>query len=901
MRNVMVAIYSVAQLAYPKSFRAQFGSELAAVFRARIDAAFNRGLTRGSGLGIWLSLDAIASGVAERLYQLRRSRPQPTRRRPMFLESIFSDVRLAIRRLRHAPVFAAAAIATLALGIGASTAIFSVANAVLLRPLPYHDPGALVAVWSNNTPQNEPRNPVSPANFEAFRSEARSFEAVEATYGFLVNSQLELPAGVETVSTTAVTPGMFDLLGRPALHGRTLRKGDDQAVVISHALWMRAFNGDPKIVGATIKALGVPAPFEIIGVMPADFVFPYKTMLGPSGFTRALSADAWQLIPMTGGRWVDQAGQPLRTLHYLSVIGRLKPDTSPAAAQAELGAIAARRSSEFKDTNAGWDVTTLPLHDQVVGRVRPAVIMLLAGVGLLLLMTCLNLANVMLARATGRQRDLAVRTALGASASRLTQQALVESLTVAFFGALAGAAVMLAGTRLIVAMAPSDLPRLSETSLSWNVAGFAVVLTVVTGLLVGLLPALTSRRARVAGINESHRTSASATRQRVRSALVVAEIALATVLVVGTGLLVRSFVAVTRVDPGFNATHILTFQQNVPSRVQTPGARIEFLDELSARLAAIPGVTRIGGTTRIPLGSTQVTTQLTVEGRDVPAAHLPEVEMRRAVGDFFAAMSIPVLEGRVFDPTDRTATTGLAVVNAALAKQVFRNEAVVGRRVRIGPPSPNALWLTIVGVVGDIRHTNLEQTPRPEIYLSYLQGPPSSPFMAVRVEGDPEAVVPAIRRVISDLGADPPYNVSTMQGLRSESMAMRTFTVLLAGLFGVLALVLAGVGIYGVMALVVAERNDEIGVRSALGATPGQIVSMIVGQAGRLGSIGIAIGLAAGLGVAQIARSLLFGVSASDIVTFVAVPTLLLVVALMAAYLPARRATKISPIAAMRS
>ena len=892
--------HRIVQLAYPRHFRAHYGAEMAGIFAKRVTAAQAHGRFAAAALGFWLCADALASGLAIRLRH-RPSVPALPERKPMAFHTIASDVRLALRRFRRAPVFAAVTIVTLGLGIGANTAIFSVAYAVLLNPLPYQDPGRLVAVWSNNTHQHEPKNPVSPANWDAFRRDAPAFSGLEATYSFLVNVQLELAAGKEVVTSSAVTPGMFNLLGTPAMHGRGLRDGDDaNTTVLSHGLWTRLFGADPNVVGRTVTVTGATGPVLIVGVMPEHFVFPYKSMLGPSGFTRALSADLWQpLIPNTG-RMVDAAGQPVRTIHMLAVIGRLKPGTTLAQADAELQAIAGRRAQEFSDTNAGWSVTALPLHEQVVGRVRPAVLLLMGGVGLLLLMTCLNIANVLLARATGSQRDVAVRTALGASRSRLVQQSLAESVTLAVLGGIAGTFVVYFGTRLIVSLAPSDLPRLAETTFGWPVVAFAIGISALTGLVVGLVPSIASVRTRMSGLGETHRTTASSARQRVRATLVVSEIALATVLAVGAALLVRSFVEVLRVDPGFDAAHVLSFQQNVPGRIQTPGARVAFLDELSTKLGALPGVTHVGGTTRIPLGSTQVTTQLAVEGRDVPAAKLPEVDMRRAVGDYFNAMGIPVMKGRVFDEGDRAATSGLAVVNAALAAQIFAGEPAIGRRVRMGP-SPTAMWLEIIGVVGDIRHSSLEEQPRPEIYISYLQGPPTSPFMTVRTSGDPAALIQAVRETAVGLGADPPYNVSTLNTLRSESVAMRRFTVLLAGLFGVLALVLAAVGIYGVMALVVAERTDEVGVRMALGAMPSQILTMIVGQAGRLGAIGVAIGLAGGLALAQLARTLLFGVAPTDIVTFIAVPVLLLAVELAAALVPARRATKISPSQAMRT
>jgi predicted permease len=456
------------------------------------------------------------------------------------------------------------------------------------------------------------------------------------------------------------------------------------------------------------------------------------------------------------------------------------------------------------------------------------------------------------------------------------------------------------GTQTILTLAPADLPRLGETRFDFTVFSFALGVSVLTGLAVGVLPALASMRVRSGNLGDSHRTTASASRQRVRGSFVVAELALATVLTVGGGLMLRSFVAVLNVNPGFRAENLLTFQQVVPNGARTPAARVAFLDEFMTRVAALPGVERVGGSTRIPLGSTQVTTQLTVEGRTVPSGNLPEVDMRRAVGDYFQAMGMPVLKGRVFESADRTATAGLAVVNAALAARIFPGEDAVGRRVRMGP-NPNGIWLSIIGVVGDIRHSSLEDDPRPEIYISYLQGPPFSPFFVVRTTGDAGALTRSVGETARALGADPPFNVSTMAGLRSESVALRRFTVLLAGLFGVLALMLAAVGIYGVTALVVAERTDDVGVRVALGATPSRILSMILGQAARLGALGIAIGLGVGLVLAQVARSLLFGIGPADPMTFVVVPLALLAVAIVAALIPARRATKISPIEALRS
>jgi predicted permease len=907
IRLAATAVHRLLQRAYPREFRRHFGREMGEVFSRRIASAEIQGRWPAIRLAAWLLAGEAASGIAERWHRLvRRPRPSASdslnfRSKPMSWESIVADLRLTLRQLRRAPVFATVTILTLGLGIGASTAIFSVAHAVLLRPLPYEQPGRLVAVWSNNTRQNEPRNPVSPGNYQAIRADTTAFAGVEAMYSFLTNVQIEINGSREMFTASTVTPGMFALLGRPALRGRGLQPGDDLGVVLSHGMWTRAFNADPDVVGKTVSMAGSPGPLTVVGVMPPDFIFPYKSMLGLGGFTRALSPDLWLYLPNTAAsRMVDNGGQPIRNLHFLAVIARLKAGASLDTARAELGAIASRRAAQYPDSNEAWQITALGLQEQAVGRVRPAVLLLMGGVSVLLLVTCLNIANILLARASGRRRDLAVRAALGASARRLGQQSLIGSATLAVFGGAAGIVVAVLGQRIILALAPADLPRIAETRFDGVVIGFALVLSVLTGAIVGLLPMLATARSKTAALDETHRTTASLARRRTRSSVVVAEVALATLLCVGAVLMVRSFVAVLNVDPGFRSDSLLTFQQFVPPIHQTPAARIAFLDDFMARISALPGVVSVGGTTRIPLGSTQVTTMLGVEGRDVPAASLPEVDMRRSVGDYFQAMGMPTIAGRVFTPADRTSTEGLAVINSALAARVFPGENAIGRRVRMGP-GPTAVWLTIIGIVGDIRHSSLEEAPRPEIYISYLQGPPSSPFFVVRASGDPSSLASGIRQISRDIGADPPFGVQTMTALRAESVALRRFTVLLAGIFGLLAIVIAAVGIYGVTALGVAERRDEVGVRVALGATPSQIVWMIVGQAARLGLAGIAMGLAAGAVMAQVARSLLFGIGPSDAVTFIGVPVALFLVAIVAALVPALRATKISPVEAIRT
>jgi predicted permease len=820
----------------------------------------------------------------------------------MTWESIVSDIQLAFRHVRKSPLFAAMTIATLAVGIGANSAIFSAVYAALLKPLPYSGADRLVALWSDQTKIGDANYPMSPANYDAFKRESTTLSQVEAMYSFLVNLQAPRDDSSETIQVSTVTPGMFSLLGRQAFLGRGLQEGDERNVVLSHSYWLRRFDGDRSIVGKTLEATGGP-PLTIVGVMPADFTFPYRTMLGPSGFSRSQTADAWRLLtPRTETRMVDATGQPNRTLHFFSVIGRLKDGVSMPQAVTELRTLADRRARDFPESNDGYGVTVRPLLDQTVGKIRPALILLTTGVGVLLLLTCINIANVLLARASGQRRDQSVRAALGASRARLLQQTLIESVVLSCLGGLVAILVVALGTSALLAIAPPDLPRVTEARISWPIAGFIIALSVLVGLVTGLLPAISSARTKPENsLRDSQRSTASAGQRLVRSALVVTEVTLATFLAIGAGLLLRSFAAVLSVNPGFAVDHVLTFQVSLPPRYPSQAARNEFYDELRTKLTALPGVTGLGGSTRMPLGSTQVSTQLTVEGRTVRPTELPEVQMRRSIHDFFGAMRIPVIEGRVFNDADRSAGERLAVINAALAAKVFPNESPLGKRVQMGAnPAPDS-WLRIIGVVGNVRHSSLEETPKPEIYISHFQGPVLGPFIALRTTGDPAALTTGVRATLKAMGVDPPANVRTMDELRSESVGERRFVLWLVGAFGVVALLLAGIGVYGVISLVVAERTGEVGVRLALGASPGQVWTMLVRQAAALGAVGVALGAGAAFVMTPLAAALLFGVSPADPLTFAGVASLLMLIAIAAGALPARRAMKVDPATALRT
>jgi putative ABC transport system permease protein len=897
-------LHRIALLAYPPAFRREFGREVHRIFQARVDRAGRR----RTAIALFCLFDTIASGIAERGRELgerwawpRHFVPSASGSQTMTWGSLSADLRFAIRHFKRAPMFAALTAASLAFGIGANAAMFAVVHAVLLAPLPYNDTRSLVVVWSDNAAGGQPLNPVSGGNFEAFRA-APALAATEAMQSFVNTTPIRI--GNESISavTSTITPGMFSLLGRQPILGRTFQPGEPQPVaVLSYDFWMRQFGGDRAVVGRTLTPVAPGQPIEIAGVMPPDFKFPYGSMLFRPSAREDVRVDFWlPLLRQTDPWFFDTTGQPNRSVHHLVLIGRLAPGMSIDRARTDLAAIAKRREAEFPDTNARWGVTVNPLHEQVVGGLRPALLLLLGGVGIVLLVTCINVANVLLARAAGRSRDLSVRSALGASRARLVQQMLVETLLLSFAGGIAGLVVMDVATRAILAMAPPNLPRLGEVSPGLPVVLFSFALALVTGIAVGVFPALTvARSSGRDSLRDGTRTTMSAARRRTRAALIVAEVALAMALTVCGGLLLRSFTSVLAVDPGFRAENLLTMQVRVPTRYSGREAQVTFYDALDERLRAVPGVVSLGGTTRLPLGSSSVTTMLDVEGRAVPPTERPEVELRRAVLDYFTAMRIPLLQGRTFTREDTMTTDAVVVVNNALASQVFPDGNAVGSRVRMG--SSTGQWFTIIGVVGNIKHGSLEEVPRPEIYQAHRQFPPTNPFMVVRTSGDSKQAVTGVRQALRELGVDRPAEMSTMEAVRSQSIGARRFLVLLVGIFAALALGLAALGVFGVITLVAAERTGEVGIRLALGATPSQVMQMMLGQAVRLTLAGIAAGTAAALLLAPYIKAQLFGIGATDPITYLGVTVVLVLAALMAAYVPARRAMKVDPADALRT
>jgi predicted permease len=572
------------------------------------------------------------------------------------------------------------------------------------------------------------------------------------------------------------------------------------------------------------------------------------------------------------------------------------------SARADLAATARQLEQAWPATNHGWGATVTPLLDQTVGTVRPALLVLLGGVVFLLTMTCVNVANLLFARGVARQRDVAVRLALGAGRRRLIQQALIEGVLLAIVGGVAALAVARWGMSALLALAPADLPRLHGVALDGSVLTFTAAAALAAGVVIGAVSSLAAVGFDMSGaLRDAGRGAiGSHARRRTRAALVVVEVALAVVLTVGAGLLIRSFVTLLNVDPGFRPESLLTLQMNIPDSYNTPAKRLAYYQTLFASLDAVPGVRSAGGTTRLPLGSTNVTTSIAVEGRDVAESALPEAELRRGMHDYFRAMGIPLLEGRTFSREDGPGAPPVAVINRALANRLFGRSSPIGHRVRMGG-GPGGNWLTIVGVVGNIRHQGLEIAPAPEIYIHYMQGPPVAPFLVVRAAGDPAALGDAVRAAILRVDRSTPvFDMRTMMDVRSASVSQRRFVLALTALFGALALVLAGLGVYSVMSLIVAERRQEVGVRLALGARPAEIFALVLRQCLGLTSLGVGAGLGLAALLAPAMATQLYGVGAFDPLTFLAVPLVLASVAVVAASVPARGAMRVDPVTALR-
>jgi predicted permease len=805
------------------------------------------------------------------------------------VETMLQDLRYGLRMLVGSPAFTFVAVLTLALGIGASTAIFSVVNGVLLRPFPFEDPERVVTLWENNVKDGIERDDVSPPNFLDWQDQSSAFDEMAAinphSFDYAGNGEPDV------LVASRVTTGFFRILGVEALHGRTFlpeeyEPGGGQVVVLSYGVWQQKFGGDPSIVGERLVL--DDQPYTVVGVMPREFQLNL--------FAR--EAEVW--APEVFG----EAARRQRRATYLKVIARLEPGTTPAQARAEMATVASRLAAEHPQTNAGIGVTVVPLPEQLVGRVRQALMVLFGAVGFVLLIACANVANLLLARGGEREREFAIRAAMGADRSRLVRQFLTESALLALLGCAGGLVLASWALDLIVAVSPAGIPRMQDVGLDRPVLGFAVGISLLTALVFGAAPSFQfSRLDLVRSLKEAGQTaSASPVRHRLRSLLVVAEVALAVVLLAGAGLLLRSFVSLLRVDPGFAVDSVATLQVFVWDRYARPDERIGYFQQAHERLLELPGVEAAGAVSALPLldSSSTPSFPFAVEGRPAPpSGQEPTVTYTVATIDYFRAMRIPLVSGRTFDRFDTQERVRVALVNETLARREWPGEDPVGKRITVQARKP--VTLEVAGVVGDTRQAGLESESRPELFVPHAQDPSGSMIFVVRTATEPAAMLAAIKARIWEVNKTQPfYRVATMEQLLAASLAERRFSMLLMGSFAVLALVLAAVGIYGVISFATNQRTREIGIRLALGAQPRDVLGLVVSQGMMPVMVGLATGLAGALALARAISSLLYGVSPADPITFAGISLVLGGAALLACYLPARRAARVDPVVALR-
>jgi putative ABC transport system permease protein len=820
-----------------------------------------------------------------------------------------TDLRYALRQLVKSPAFTAIAVLTLALGIGANTAVFSLINALLVRPLPYQQPSQLVLIWERFATLGLERIPVSPPEYLDLQKEFQSTTGL-AAFTF---ERFNLGGGdvPERISGAAVSPSLFPLLGVEPIKGRTFAReeqgqGQDDIIVISERLWKRRFNSDPALVGKSLLLNG--RNYTVIGVMPAKFEFPIP-LFGVQGNQFAERVDIWKPVAFTPLELKE------RYSRSYALIARLRPDVSVAKAQAELDQLISNWIRAYPDnySSGGFGARIYPFQDQVVGGMRSGLAILLGAVIFVLLIACANLATMLLARASARERELAIRVALGAGRWRLLRQMLTESVLLAIAGAAAGIILSVWGLELLKQIGARTIPRLTEVNVDLVVLIVTAIVAVGTGILFGLIPALATAKPELTeALKEGGRSSTTgAERNQVRNSLVIAEIALALVLLVGAGLLLKSYARVQNVDPGFDRRNVLTAEVNLPDtkypQRESAGYRegeamINFWNEALRRVQQLPGVEAAGFTTILPLSGSNSDSSFSIEGRVLGKNEPgPDEEIRIITPDYFGVLKTPLLRGRFFRESDNAHAPGVVIINEALAKKYWPNEDALGKRITFSDPDkPDPKWLTIVGIVRGIRHRGLDLDPAPEYYLPLAQRAESNMILTVRSRQDPRTLTSAIRREIQSLDPDQPIaNVRTLESVTADAIAPRRMSMVLLGAFAGIALLLASVGIYGVISYLVVQRTHEIGVRMALGAQRSDVLRLIVGHAAKLVGIGTLIGLILAFLSTRLLSALLYNVGAFDATTFLFVTVALAAVALLASYIPALRAARADPVVAL--
>jgi putative ABC transport system permease protein len=804
-------------------------------------------------------------------------------RRVKLIEDLWQDFRFSLRSLLKRPGFTAIVLIALGLGIGANTAIFSLVNAVILQPLPYRDPDRLISVYG--TRNRSTQGSVGPTDFLDYRSQNKTFEQFAASSSMMLPMNLTGSGEPERLSASAITGNYFDTFGvRPALgRGFSLeneKTGQDHVTVLSHAFWQTRFGGDPNIVNKTINLDG--KAYEVLGVMPAEVVLPQPAQL-------------W--VPLN---FDADPEMKMRNARFLLSIGRLKEGVTLDQAQTDTDLIAAQLEQQYPDSNTGWSLRLIPLREILVGGSRTMLFILFGAVGFVLLIACANVANLLLVRAAARQKEIAMRTALGASRLRIVRQMITESLLLAIFGGAFGALLAVAGVKLLVSLGEDNIPRTANVKIDATVLAFTLIISLATGLLFGLAPAIRAMKENlIDALKDGIRGGSEATvKNRTRSLLVVFESAIAVMLLIAAGLLIRSLVALQNVDPGFDPNNVLTLRVDLSrQKYNTPEKASTFFEQLETRVAGLPGVEAVGLITDLPLSGEARDMPYRVEGRPA-TSDTAFVDFRRVNKNYFSAMRIPLRRGRNFTEQEVRQSDQAIVVSQAFVDSVFPNEEALGKRLIIWSGIRDESY-EIVAIVGDTRYQSLQGEPSATMYV------PTREFLfvnlVIRTQGDPLSLVGGVRKEVNALDPDQPIAaIRPMTEWVAMSAAGARYRTTLLGLFALLAMILAATGIYGVMSYSVAQRTQEIGVRMALGARPLDVLKLVVRQGMMLALIGAIVGLAGALALTRVMSSLLFGVTERDPITFVAVAALLIVVAFISCFVPAHRATRVDPLMALR-
>jgi len=808
------------------------------------------------------------------------------------METLLQDIRYGVRMLVHKPGVTVLAVIALALGIGASAAIFSVVNTVLLRPLPYANGNRLVMIWEQNRPRARDRNVISPANFLDWREQSQSFQDMSAFYGSPYN--LTGLGDPEEVTGMAASTSLFDVLGSHPILGRTFTQedgvpGKDNVAVLGYPFWQKHFGGDRSVVGKTFVLNSVT--ITVIGVMPEGFDFFVKE----NSFIKK-APEFWLPIVFT-------ARSRVRGGRSLSAVGVLKPGVTVEQARGEMNALGSRLEQQYPDFNKGWGINLVPLHTQFSGDLKRPLIILLVTVGFVLLIACANVANLLMARSVARQKEFAIRAALGAGRLRIVRQLLTESLLLSLAGCIIGLLVARWGVDALLGISPRDLLSFTSVSLDRRVLGFALALSVLTSVIFGLLPALEASHPNTnESLKEGGRGASVGRGHRVLNCFVVAQVALSLMLLIGSGLMIKSLMRLQSVDPGFDADNLLTVSVSLPrAKYAEAPKKIEFFQQLLARVRQLPGVGAAGAASAPPFTGAGAATGFLIEGQPpLTSAEKPTTDVRVVDQDYFRTMKIPLIKGRTFTDREETQSTHVVIISEALARQHFPNQDPLGKRITVDMKDENDPC-EIVGVVGDVKWKGLDLETRPMVYWPHSELVYGSLVLVVRSNGDPGSMAAAIQREVRALDRDQPVSdVRTMNQLLADSISRSRFATLLLGIFAVVALLLASLGIYGVMSYAVTQRTNEIGIRIALGATRNNVVLLVLRRGMFLATSGVAIGVVGSLALTRLLAGLLFGVSVTDPSTFGLVPVLLLAIAFLAIYLPARRATRVDPLVALR-